>query len=37
VGRFSVDETARLLDNPERDFVNYKAPPNGLYLVKVDY
>lgn len=37
MGRFSVDETARLLDNPERDFVNYKAPPNGLYLVKVDY
>jgi len=37
MGRFSVAETAKLLDNPERHFVNYKAPPNGLYLVKVDY
>ncbi|NCA97384.1 MAG: tRNA pseudouridine(38-40) synthase TruA [Bacteroidia bacterium] len=37
MGRFSVEETRRLLDNPDRDFVNYKAPPNGLYLVKVDY
>lgn len=37
MGRFSVEKTRHLLDNPDRDFVNYKAPPNGLYIVKVDY
>ncbi len=37
MGRFTIEETAQLLDNPDRHFVNYKAPPNGLYLVKVDY
>ncbi len=37
MGRFTTEEAARLLDNPERTYVNYKAPPNGLYLVKVEY
>ncbi|MFA6645250.1 MAG: tRNA pseudouridine(38-40) synthase TruA [Bacilli bacterium] len=35
--RFTTEEAAKLLDNPERSYVNYKAPPNGLYLVKVEY
>jgi tRNA pseudouridine38-40 synthase len=37
MGRFTSEEAAKLLDNQERNFVNYKAPPNGLYLVKVEY
>jgi len=37
MGRFTSAEVQKLLDNPERNFVNYKAPPNGLYLVKVEY
>lgn len=37
MGRFTTEEAARLLDNPERSYVNFKAPPNGLYLVKVEY
>ncbi|MFA5422202.1 MAG: tRNA pseudouridine(38-40) synthase TruA [Bacilli bacterium] len=35
--RFTTVEAASLLDDPERHFVNYKAPPNGLFLVKVGY
>jgi tRNA pseudouridine38-40 synthase len=37
MGRFTTAEAQKLLDNPQRNFVNYKAPPNGLYLVKVEY
>lgn len=37
MGRFTTAEAAMLIDNPNRSYVNYKAPPNGLYLVRVEY
>ncbi|NCA95198.1 MAG: tRNA pseudouridine(38-40) synthase TruA, partial [Epsilonproteobacteria bacterium] len=37
MGRFTTAEAAMLIDNPNRSYVNYKAPPYGLYLVRVEY
>ncbi|MFA5481663.1 MAG: tRNA pseudouridine synthase A, partial [Bacilli bacterium] len=37
MGRFTLAETKELLDNKNRHFVNFKAPPHGLYLVEVAY
>lgn len=35
--RFPYDEVKRLLNSKTREVVNYKAPPEGLYLVEVKY
>lgn len=36
-GKISLEDVKKLLDNPVREIVSYKAPPEGLYLLSVLY
>lgn len=36
-GKIGLEEVKKLLDNPVREIVSYKAPPDGLYLLSVLY
>jgi tRNA pseudouridine38-40 synthase len=36
-GRWSADDLARALDTRDRSACGQVAPPDGLYLLRVDY